>query len=200
MLQVAERAFAARGFHAASVDAIAAGAGISKPMVYAYFGSKEGLYRACMARARERLFEILRESVDTSAPPDEQLWHGLLAFFTFVRDEPEPWTVLLGDVTAGTGPFALEGAEVRREIATQVADLLRRAAEEEGHAPHAPGVTEQLARALIGAGESLAVWWGEHPEEPVERVALLLMNFAWNGLGGLVGGRTWTPGGQGGRT
>jgi AcrR family transcriptional regulator len=193
MLQVAERAFAARGFHAASVDAIAEGAGISKPMVYAYFGSKDGLYRACMARARERLFEILRESVDAAAPPDEQLWHGLLAFFRFVRDEPEPWAVLLGDVTAGTGPFALEGAEVRREIADQVAGLLRRAAAEEGHAPHAPEVTAQLARALIGAGESLAVWWGEHPEEPVERVALLLMNFAWNGLGGLVGGRTWTP-------
>ena len=70
MLHVAERAFAARGFHAASVDAIADGAGITKPMVYAYFGSKEGLYRACMARARERLFEILRDSVDTAAPPD----------------------------------------------------------------------------------------------------------------------------------
>jgi hypothetical protein len=45
----------------------------------------------------------------------------------------------------------------------------------------------------MGAGESLAVWWGEHPEEPVEHVALLLMNFAWNGLGGLIDGRTWTP-------
>jgi len=193
MLAVAERAFAQRGFHAASVDAIAEASGITKPMVYAYFGSKEGLYRACMARARERLFEILRDNVDPAAAPDEQLWHGLLAFFTFVRDEPDPWTVLLGDVTAGTGPFALEGAEVRREIAALVAGLLRRSAAEEGHPPHAPEVTEQLARALIGAGESLAVWWGEHPEEPVERVALVLMNFAWNGLGGLVGGRTWTP-------
>jgi len=54
-------------------------------------------------------------------------------------------------------------------------------------------ITDQLARALMGAGESLAVWWGEHPEEPAERVALTLMNFAWNGLGGLVDGRSWTP-------
>src|SRR3954471_4435839 len=84
MLRVAERAFAGRGFHGASVDAIAEGAGISKPMVYAYFGSKEGLYRAVMAAARERLFEVLREQVDPRAAPDQQLWHGLLAFFTFV--------------------------------------------------------------------------------------------------------------------
>jgi hypothetical protein len=74
-----------------------------------------------------------------------------------------------------------------------VGDLLLRAAEEEGMDSAGPGLAEQLARALIGAGESLAVWWGEHPEEPAERVALVLMNFAWNGLGGLVAGRTWTP-------
>ena len=193
MLAVAERAFAQRGFHAASVDAIAEGSGISKPMVYAYFGSKEGLYRACMALARERLFETLRGSVDPAAPPDQQLWRGLLAFFEFVRDQRDSWAVLLGEVTAGTGPFAAEGAEVRRELAALVGDLLRRAAEEEGQPASTPEIPEQLARALIGAGESLAVWWGEHPDEPAERVALLLMNFAWNGLGGLVRGRTWTP-------
>ena len=132
MLAVAERAFAERGFHAASVDAIAEAAGISKPMVYAYFGSKEGLYRACMAAARERLFETLREGVDQSAPPDQQLWHGLLAFFTFVEREHDSWSVLLGDVTAGTGPFARDGAEIRREMAGLVGDLLRRAADAEG--------------------------------------------------------------------
>ena len=55
MLAAAERAFADRGFHAASIDAIAEASGITKPMVYAYFGSKEGLYRACMQRARARL-------------------------------------------------------------------------------------------------------------------------------------------------
>jgi AcrR family transcriptional regulator len=193
MLEVAERAFAARGFHAASVDAIAEGAGISKPMVYAYFGSKEGLYRACMARARERLFETLRQGVDPAAAPDRQLWHGVLAFFTFVEEQRDSWSVLLGEVTAGTGPFAAEGAEVRREVAVVVGDLLRRAAEDEGLEVTAMALSEQLARALIGAGESLAVWWGDHPEEPAERVALVLMNFAWNGLGGLVAGRTWTP-------
>ena len=193
MLAVAERAFAERGFHAASVDAIAEGAGISKPMVYAYFGSKEGLYRACMAQARERLFEALRRGADAGAAPGEQLWLGLLGFFTFVQEESDSWAVLLGDVTAGTGPFAQEGAEVRREIAGLIGDLLGRAARAEGLDEAAMGMLQPLARALMGAGEALAVWWTEHPEEPAERVALVLMNFAWNGLGELVRGRRWTP-------
>ncbi len=116
MLEAAERAFAARGFHAASVDAIAEASGITKPMVYAYFGSKEGLYRACMQRARARLLAALRDGVDTSAAPDQQLWHGLLAVFTFVERERDSWAILLGEVTQGTGPFAQEGAGVRREL------------------------------------------------------------------------------------
>jgi AcrR family transcriptional regulator len=194
MLEVAERTFAERGFHAASVDAIAAGSGITKPMVYAYFGSKEGLYRAAMERARVRLLTALREGVDTSAEPDQQLWHGLLAVFTFVERERDSWAILLGEVTQGSGPFANEGTEVRRELAALIAELLRRAAASvEGLHDDALGMADQLAHALMGAGESLAVWWGEHPEEPVERVALLLMNFAWNGLGGLIDGRAWTP-------
>jgi AcrR family transcriptional regulator len=193
MLDAAERAFAERGFHAASVDAIAEASGISKPMVYSYFGSKEGLYRACMQRARARLVVTLSTGVDTTAAPDQQLWHGLLAVFGFVERERASWAILLGEVTQGTGPFAAEGAEVRRELAALVAELLRRAAAAEGLDSEALAITDPLARALMGAGESLAVWWGEHPEEPVERVALVLMNFAWNGLGGLVGGKTWAP-------
>jgi AcrR family transcriptional regulator len=191
MLEAAERAFAERGFHAASVDAIAEASGITKPMVYAYFGSKEGLYRACMQRARARLLAALRDGVDTDAAPDQQLWHGLLAVFTFVERERDSWAILLGEVTQGTGPFAEDGAAVRRELSALIAELLRRAASAEGLDTGA--LADQLARALMGAGESLAVWWAEHPEEPVERVALVLMNFAWNGLGGLVEGRNWAP-------
>ena len=192
MLAVAERSFA-RGFHAASVDAIAEACGVTKPMIYAYFGSKEGLYRACMAQARERLFAALRKGVDTSAPPDQQLWHGLLAVFTFVEREQDAWAVLLGEVTAGTGPFAAEGAQLRQELTLLIADLLRRAALAEGMREDGLGMVEPIARSLIGAGESLAVWWADHPDEPAEKVALVLMNVAWHGLGGIVEGRTWTP-------
>jgi AcrR family transcriptional regulator len=194
MLRVAERAFARRGFHAASVDAIAEGAGISKPMVYAYFGSKEGLYRACMDQARIRLYESLRAAADAGAAPDDQLWRGILAFFEFVQEQSDSWAILLGEATSGAGPFATEGAEVRRQIAEVVGDLLRRAAEEEGVDAAGLELTEPMARALIGAGESLAAWWREHPEQTREAVALLLMNFAWVGLGDLVRQRRWGPG------
>src|SRR5687768_16868168 len=94
MLAVAQRVFADRGFRAASVDAIAEGAEISKPMLYAYFGSKEGLYRACMQRSRTSLVDALDEAAASATAPDDRLWAGLLAFFGFVEEEPEAWAIL----------------------------------------------------------------------------------------------------------
>lgn len=191
MLEVAERAFAERGFNGASVDAIAEGAGISKPMVYAYFESKDGLYRACMERARQRLYDAINEGADAAAAPDEQLWLGLLAFLTFVDEQRDSWVVLFGEVAVGAGPFAEEGARMRRGIARLVGQLLRDAAETEDARASRLDATEPLAHALIGAAESVAGWWSEHPEESKETVALWLMNFAWMGFRGLVRGETW---------
>jgi AcrR family transcriptional regulator len=192
MLEVAERVFAERGYHAASVDAIAEAAGITKPMVYAYFGSKEGLFLACMERARSRLFETIAEAAPADAPPDEQLWRGILAFFTFVSEQRASWTVLFGDAATHGGPFADETVRLRQRISRLVGQLLGEAAAAEGVEADALQATEPLAHALVGAGESLAEWWQRHPEVSTEAVALRLMNFAWMGFGDLVRGKVWT--------
>lgn len=191
MLEVAEQVFASRGYHAASVDAIAEGAGITKPMVYAYFGSKEGLYVACMERARRRLFEAIDEAADADAPPDEQLWNGVLAFFTFVAERRESWSILFGEPTSSGGRFAAEASRLRGQLARLVSQLLGEAATAEGLDPARIGAIDPLAHALVGAAESLAGWWMDHPDEPTERVAVWLMNFAWIGFGDLVRGEVW---------
>jgi AcrR family transcriptional regulator len=50
ILDIASEQFGTHGFAATSVAAIAERAGISKPLIYNYFGSKEGLYEACLDR------------------------------------------------------------------------------------------------------------------------------------------------------
>jgi AcrR family transcriptional regulator len=191
MLAVATVVFADRGFHAASMDEIAERAGVSKPMVYAYFESKEGLWRSCVSRARRRLFGSINEAVDTAAPPDEQLWLGVRAFFAFVEEQRESWALL---DEAQAGPFMAELAEVRRQVAVRVGRLLRDAAAAEGADRAALEQTEPLARTLVGAGEALANWWLEDRKLARDAVALLLMNFAWLGFGDLVRGKRWRPG------
>jgi AcrR family transcriptional regulator len=192
MLAEATTVFAELGFHAASMDEIAQRAGISKPMLYLYFDSKEGLWRSCVAAARGRLFGSIDGAVDSSARPDVQLWQGVQAFFAFVEEQRDSWAVL--DETRA-GPLSDELAEVRRQVARGVSGLLRDAAAAEGADAAALQGTDPLARTLVGAGESLANWWLEDGEMSRDAVALLLMNFAWLGFGDLVRGKRWRPGG-----
>ncbi len=52
-------------------------------------------------------------------------------------------------------------------------------------------MAEPLAWAFVGAATAIALRWLQHPEEPKERQALRLMNFAWQGFGGLLDGDVW---------
>lgn len=59
ILQVAGKVFAQDSYDRASMDRIAELAGVSKPMLYAYFGSKEGLYLAYVGRTGSELVQRL---------------------------------------------------------------------------------------------------------------------------------------------
>lgn len=55
ILAAAAPVFGRDGYERASIDAIAAAAGVSKPTVYSHFGSKEQLFRESVADSAERL-------------------------------------------------------------------------------------------------------------------------------------------------
>src|SRR4051794_2119877 len=193
MLDVAGRVFAARGFHEASMDEIAQGAGISKPMIYSYFGSKEGLYFAYIELAGQRLLERMAEAaegVDRSGDIDARatLRATSLVFFAHVDENREEWSVLFGELAARGAPASKEVAAVRRIITDRTAALFDVVLRRAGVTAANVGGTEPLAYAFVGAGESLANWWLEHPEEPTEAMAERLIDFAWGGLEKLLAG------------
>lgn len=64
MLDAAVDVFSDRGFHETSMDAIAAKAAISKPMLYLYYGSKDELFAACIQREGLRFVEALAPAGD----------------------------------------------------------------------------------------------------------------------------------------
>ena len=70
-LAVAHHLFAARGFAAVTMDDIATEVGVTKPLLYNYFGNKERLYIACMERAGDALFVAIEENVRPSSNPGE---------------------------------------------------------------------------------------------------------------------------------
>ncbi len=86
ILDAAERAFADGGFAGARVDAIAAEAGVNKAMLYYYFASKEGLYRAVL----ERVFDAIQAvALERLATVDEENVGAFLAGYRAVlRSHP----------------------------------------------------------------------------------------------------------------
>jgi AcrR family transcriptional regulator len=190
IMDAAVDVFSRLGFHAASMDEISDVAGVSKPMIYAYLGSKEDLFAACIHREATQLLAAVAAGVRTELPPDMQLWHGLAAFFSYVGSHRESWRVVHRQSITQGGPFSAELLAMRRQAISLVDTLLVRVATKEGLDDNA---TESLAAALVGAAESLADWWLDNPEVPSRVVASRLMNLVWMGFGGLMQDRTWHP-------
>jgi AcrR family transcriptional regulator len=189
MLDAAVKMFSNRGFHAASMDEIAEVAGISKPMVYAYLGTKEELFIACLRREATRLMEAVAAGVRPTARSDEQLWNGLRAFFDFVGTHRDGWRVLYRQARSEPH-FAGELAGMRTRIVEIVAGLLDSACAAAA-VPARPGNLVPMAYAYVGAAESLADWLADHEEEDPEHTATRMMNFVWVGADSLLQGKIW---------
>jgi AcrR family transcriptional regulator len=172
MLDAAGAAFAEHGFHGASMDAIAAAAEISKPMLYAYFGSKEGLYAAYVERSGRALMTAMREAAPPDAPAAERLEAGVQTFFDYVGENGTSWSVLYNEAAAQGGPLAAEVAALRARLV----DMVLRALVPGGGAAGDSALA--FAHAFVGAGESLANWWLAHPGVPEEEVVRLMLRFA----------------------
>ncbi len=195
MLDAAVQVFSRRGYHAASMDEIAERAGISKPLVYLYLGSKAELFTACIRREAGRLREAITSVAEEGLTPEEQLWRGANAFFGFVAQHRDGWSVLYRQARGQGEPFASEVAQMRRMIVETVAALIARAMAAADPREPAAGEDEvlALANALVGAGESLTEWLLDHPEEPPEVTSARLMNLAWMGLSNTLRGNVWRP-------
>jgi AcrR family transcriptional regulator len=173
MVAAAEKLFSERGYHGVSMDEIAAASGISKPMLYDYFGSKEGLLLACVERARGRLFEEIAVAVRGASEPEQALRAGVEAFIAFADQQRATWVVLFGE----GGRFGETAAGIRAEQSGLIAQLLR----------ELPGWTSEpdaeqldaIAHVFVGAAEAVAFWAVDHPEVPLERVADHLMAVLW---------------------
>lgn len=86
--------FAAKGFHGASMDDVAASAGVSKGLAYAYFRTKEDLFAHALRERVRHLFDI-GSAVDDTQPPRERLHALTAAAVERVRLDPDVFRLYL---------------------------------------------------------------------------------------------------------
>lgn len=168
ILDIASQQFGTLGFAATSVAAIAEEAGISKPLIYNYFGSKEGLYEACLDRGGALVAEEIERIARGDAVGIERGMQTLGGMFTLLEPQPYLWRLFFDPTAPSTGPIA--------DSVTLYADRIGKLAEE--------GVAELMALAgnadeldisamttvWLGIVDSLMGWWLDHPDETAEQM------------------------------
>lgn len=103
--RVAARLFAAEGFDATPVRKIVEAAGVTKPTLYYYFGSKAGLARALLTDPLNALIAAMRQTLDTQSEPVAALEAMIELNLAFSRDEPDRarflYALFFGPLAAG---------------------------------------------------------------------------------------------------
>ncbi len=179
LLTVAQALFAERGFRAPSMDEIALRAGVTKPVLYDHFGSKDGLIAACIRHAGAQLLRDVDAAVEAATGAEQILAAGFAAFFGFVESFGQGWFMLIGENSV-VGPAADALESIRRQQAAYVADKLV------AEFPTAPlDDVRAFAEAIIGACERVALWRRDRPDVPAAKATAALMTLVWGGLASL---------------
>jgi AcrR family transcriptional regulator len=179
ILDAAVEVFAERGFHAASMDAVAERVGVTKPVLYDHFGSKEGLLLGCVARAREELLEVTSSAAAAATNPEQMLRLGFRAFFDYLDSHSPAWNLLYQEASLPNGAGADSLESIRAQQTDFIAALLAAQAPEAG-----PARVQAWAQVIVGACERLALWrrGSAGAQVSAEQATEYLMDLLWTGL------------------
>ena len=161
LVELGEELFAERGFARVSMDELARRAGVTKPVIYELFESKEGLFRACLEGLALRLAEQIADAARAEESPEARLRAGGLAFLRFASDNRMAYELLY------EGRFSDAVVSVRRRQAALILELMRELAP----AGVDPRELELAAHAVNSAYEGVAHWMWDHPDVPLEQLA-----------------------------
>jgi len=108
LVDVAERLFTEHGYTATSLDAIVAGADVTKGALYHHFSGKQAIFEAAFERVESRATTGIAKATEGHKDPWEKAQAGLRAFLAAVQ-EPAYRQIVISD-----GPSVL-GHERFRE-------------------------------------------------------------------------------------
>jgi AcrR family transcriptional regulator len=190
--RAASQLIAERGYDAASLEEIAAAAGISKSVLYDHFPSKAELQISLLNENSDALMAFVAERVSAADGPEARLRSGIEAFFEFVETHPFAWRTIFRDPPSD--PRVAEAfIAMHRNVTHGIATMFRTEPEvaaviESGDDQRLVMLAEQLKMAMRG----LAGWWYEHREHTREEMVAAVMDLVWLGIERLASGERYS--------
>jgi AcrR family transcriptional regulator len=154
LLDVGRHLFAERGLDGISVEEIAAQAGVSKPVVYEHFGSKEGLYAVVVDREMDRFLTManrLLAGEDTRAKFEA----AAIGLLRYIEENTDGFRILVRDsppAGSGSGTFGSMIADIAGQVEYTLRDVLAARGYDPRHAP-------MYAQMLVGMVTFTGQWW-----------------------------------------
>ena len=177
ILNVGLVVFARHGYHDTSMSALAAEAGVTKPVLYQHFASKHDLFEVLLAETGDRLMGAI-EACEVEETPRRRVEAGFRAFFRFFEEQPAAFAVLYGSSLAVDPEFRRDARRVRDTFAEYLTGLIRTVDHESALA---------MAAGINGLSEGMIRHWmhGQRTR-PAEEMAALAARLAWGGLDSLA--------------
>ncbi|RNL80288.1 TetR/AcrR family transcriptional regulator [Nocardioides marmorisolisilvae] len=179
LIEIARTVFSEKGFDGASVEEIAANAGVSKPVVYEHFGGKEGVYAVVVDREVRHLLGMMREALSDGSPR-LLLEQAAVALLDYIEQSSEGFRILVRDSPLGSSSGSY--VSIMSDIASRVEGILIDEFKKRGYDAKAAPMYAQMLVGMVGL---TGQWWLDTRKPAKEVVAANLVNLAWNGLSGL---------------
>lgn len=178
LLHAARSVFATEGFQSATMETVAAEAGITKPVLYQHFSSKRELFLELLRDVGDRLTDTVGAAATAASSGQAKVIDGFAAYFRFVAAHPEDFQLLFGEGVRTDAEFARAVAHVERELAIFIAALIE--IENQSNADRLV-----LAHGILGMAEATGRHWiAAGATGDVEALASRVADLAWLGLRG----------------
>ena len=157
------------------MDMIAEAAGVSKPVLYQHFDSKQDLYLALIDSSAALLDSRRAEALGSTTDPHEQVHATYRAYFDFVVSHREEFVIIFNsDVYEPKAEQKLRA--LRESSATRVVSALK------NFARLSDDEAQLLCRALIGTAEVVVKQIDSQRGVDVDTAVELLTQMSWGGL------------------
>jgi AcrR family transcriptional regulator len=182
LLAVARRVFGRSGFHGVSMDEVAKEAGVTKPILYDHFNSKEELYVALLDADASSLEERVRTALTAPTGNRQRIEQSFQAYFDFVDEHAGGFRLFMQETMGGEEMFRSRVQGVRERIVREVGDLIVR----ESHGKIERRDADTVSLALVGMVETVAQRDPGGPKAERRRSVETLVRLAWRGITNLT--------------
>ncbi|MFI5533329.1 TetR family transcriptional regulator [Kitasatospora sp. NPDC051853] len=162
----------------ASMNAIAAEAGITKPILYRHFGDRNGLIGALTERHTSGLLAAVRAALNEPLERRDRVEHVLDVYLAGIESRPQVYRL----ITQG-GDQGRAAGQALAPALQQIADEITKAVQAQVDlGPDGPLLSETWGRAITGMVLAAGDWWLDQRPCPRARMVQALADLLWGRL------------------